>query len=39
LIHTVYQQDGYWLVEVADQLGVHAATVSRSLKQAEQADE
>jgi putative transposase len=35
LIHTAYRQYGYRLVEIADYLGVHAATVSRRLKQAE----
>ena len=38
LIHTAYRQYGYRLVEIADHLGVHAATVSRCLKQAEQSD-
>ena len=38
LIHTAYRRYGYRLVEIADHLGVHAATVSRRLKQAEQAD-
>jgi REP element-mobilizing transposase RayT len=36
LIHTAYRQYGYRLAEIADHLGVHAATVSRRLKQAEQ---
>jgi hypothetical protein len=38
LIHTVYRQYGCRLAEIADQLGVHAATVNRRLKQAEQAN-
>ena len=38
LIHVAYRQYGYRLAEIADHLGVHAATVSRRLKQAEQAD-
>lgn len=37
-IYTAYRQYGYRLVEIAEHLGVHAATVSRRLKQAEQAD-
>ncbi len=37
LIHRAYRQSGYRLAEIADYLGVHAATVSRRLKQAEQA--
>ena len=37
LIHRAYRQYGYRLAEIADHLGVHAATVSRRLKQAEQA--
>jgi putative transposase len=36
LIHTAYRRYGYRLAEIADHLGVHAATVSRRLKQAEQ---
>ena len=36
-IHTAYRQYGYRLHEIAAHLGVHAATVSRRLKQAEQA--
>jgi hypothetical protein len=36
LIHTAYRQYGYRLGEIADHLGVHAATVSRRLKQAEE---
>jgi putative transposase len=36
-IHTAYRQYGYRLAEIADYLGVHAATVSRRLKRAEQA--
>ena len=35
LIHMAYRQYGYRLAEIADHLGVHAATVSRRLKQAE----
>jgi REP element-mobilizing transposase RayT len=38
LIHTAHRQYGYRLAEIADHLGVHAATVSRRLKQAEQAN-
>lgn len=38
LIFTAYRQYGYRLVEIADHLGVHAATVSRRLKQAEQSN-
>jgi REP element-mobilizing transposase RayT len=38
LIHTAYRQYGYRLAEIADHLGVHAATVSRRLKQAEEAN-
>jgi len=38
LIHRAYRQYGYRLQEIADHLGVHPATVSRRLKQAEQAD-
>ncbi|WP_197742053.1 helix-turn-helix domain-containing protein [Nitrospira sp. KM1] len=37
-IHTAYRQYGYRLAEIADYLGVHAATVSRRLKDAEQAN-
>lgn len=37
LIHTAYRRYGYRLAEIADHLGVHAATVSRRLKQAERA--
>ncbi|OQW36990.1 MAG: addiction module toxin RelE [Nitrospira sp. SG-bin1] len=37
-IHTAYRQYGYRLAEIAEHLGVHAATVSRRLKQAEKAD-
>lgn len=37
LIQTAYRQYGYRLAEIADYLGVHAATVSRRLKQAEEA--
>ena len=36
LIHVAYRQYGYRLAEIASHLGVHAATVSRRLKQAEQ---
>lgn len=36
MIHQAYRQYGYRLVEIADHLGVHAATVSRRLKRAEQ---
>ena len=36
LIHMAYRTYGYRLAEIADHLGVHAATVSRRLKQAEQ---
>ena len=36
LIPTAYRQYGYRLTEIATHLGVHAATVSRHLKQAEQ---
>jgi hypothetical protein len=35
-IHTAYRQYGYRLAEIANHLGVHPATVSRRLKQAEQ---
>lgn len=38
LIHRAYRTYGYRLAEIANHLGVHAATVSRRLKQAEQAD-
>ena len=38
LIHTAYRQYGYRLAEIADHLGVHAATISRRLKQAEHAN-
>lgn len=38
IIRTAYRQYGYRLAEIADHLGVHAATVSRRLKQAEQSD-
>lgn len=38
LIHTAYRRYGYRLAEIAHHLGVHAATVSRRLKQAEKAD-
>ncbi|NOU10517.1 MAG: addiction module toxin RelE [Nitrospira sp.] len=38
LIHTAYRRYGYRLAEIAAHLGVHAATVSRRLKQAEQGD-
>jgi transcriptional regulator with PAS, ATPase and Fis domain len=34
-IQTVYRRYGYRLHEIGDHLGVHAATVSRRLKQAE----
>jgi putative transposase len=37
LIHTAYRQYGYRLAEIAKHLGVHPATVSRRLTQAEQA--
>jgi hypothetical protein len=37
LIHTAYRRYGYRLAEIAAHLGVHAATVSRRLKQAERA--
>lgn len=36
LIHDAYRHHGYRLAEIADYLGVHYATVSRRLKQAEQ---
>lgn len=38
LIHQANRQYGYRLAEIAAHLGVHPATVSRRLKQAEQAD-
>ena len=38
LIYRAYRDYGYRLAEIADHLGVHAATVSRRLKQAEQAN-
>ena len=42
LIHEAYRRHGYRLAEIADHLGVHYdflyATVSRRLKQAEQAN-
>jgi len=38
LIAVAYRQYGYRLREIADQLGVHYATVSRRLKQAKQAN-
>lgn len=37
LIAVAYRQYGYRLAEIADHLGVHYATVSRRLKQAEEA--
>jgi len=37
IIHQAYRQYGYRLAEIADHLGVHAATVSRRLKRAEDA--
>lgn len=36
LIHMAYRKYGYRLAEIAEHLGVHAATVSCRLKQAEQ---
>lgn len=36
LIHLAYRQYGYRLAEIAAHLGVHAATISRRLKQAEE---
>ena len=36
LIYTAYRQYGYRLAEIGDHLGVHAATVSRRLKRAEE---
>lgn len=38
LIHEAYRRHGYRLIEIADHLGVHYATVSRWLKTAEQQD-
>ena len=38
IIHEAYRQHGYRLAEIATHLGVHYATVSRRLKQAEQAN-
>lgn len=38
LIHAAYRQYGYRLAEIADYLNVHYATVSRRLRQAEQAN-
>ena len=38
LIYIAYRQYGYKLNEIAEHLGVHYATVSRRLKQAEQAN-
>jgi len=38
LITEAYRRHGYRLADIADYLGVHYATVSRRLKQAEQAD-
>jgi DNA-binding transcriptional regulator LsrR (DeoR family) len=38
LIHVAYRQYGYPLAEIADHMGVHAAMVSRRLKQAEQSN-
>ena len=38
LIYDAYRRHGYRLAEIADHLGVHYATVSRRLKQAEQAE-
>ncbi len=35
-IHLAYRRDGYRLAAIAEPLGVHDATVSRRLKQAEQ---
>jgi predicted transcriptional regulator len=34
-IHVAYRQYGYRLAEIADHLGVHAATVRRQLKETE----
>ena len=36
VVHEAYRQHGYRLAEIANHLGVHYATVSRWLKQAEQ---
>ena len=36
-IHSAYGQ-GYWLAEIAAHVGIHAATVSHRLKQAEDAN-
>ncbi|MDP1767869.1 MAG: transposase [Nitrospirota bacterium] len=36
LIYMAYRQYGYRLAEIADHVGVHAATISRRLKRAEQ---
>lgn len=38
LIHQAYRQYGYRLAEIAAHLGVHPATVSRRLTQAERAE-
>jgi putative transposase len=38
LIHVAYRQYGYRLAEIGEYLGLHAVTVSRRLKQAEQSD-
>jgi REP element-mobilizing transposase RayT len=38
MIYVAYRQYGYRLAEIANHLGVHYATVSRRLKQAEQAN-
>ena len=38
LIHMAYRHYGYRLAEITDHLGGHAATVSRHLKQAEEAN-
>ena len=38
LIFDAYRRHGYRLTEIADHLGVHYATVSRRLKQAEKTD-
>jgi REP element-mobilizing transposase RayT len=38
LVHIAHRQYGYRLAEIAEHLGVHAATVSRRLKEAEQAN-
>ena len=37
-IYVAYRRYGYRLTEIADHLGVHYGTVSRRLKEAEQAD-